>query len=141
MRSVVEIDIEAPQERVAELFCDPANNPKWMNDLERYEPISGEQGAPGSKFRLVTERMTFVATVIARRLPECVELVLDSKGVAVAIEVSFSTLPSGGTRLVSAEEFRFKGLARKAMSILARKGIATAHRGQMEAFKRFAEAS
>jgi hypothetical protein len=35
MRSVVELDINVPQERLAKLFADPENNTKWMDDVER----------------------------------------------------------------------------------------------------------
>jgi hypothetical protein len=56
---------------VAALWADPRNNVKWMNDIDRIEPISGELGMPGSKYRLVPKKegMEFVATVISRDLP------------------------------------------------------------------------
>jgi hypothetical protein len=34
MKSIVEIEINMPQQQVAELFADPGNNPKWMPDFE-----------------------------------------------------------------------------------------------------------
>ena len=48
MKSTVTVDIDAPQEMVAALLADPSKNVKWMDDIERSEPISGEQGMPGS---------------------------------------------------------------------------------------------
>ena len=56
MKSVVEVDINAPQQKVAELHADPRNNPKWMHDIARYESVSGEVGMPGSKYRLVPKK-------------------------------------------------------------------------------------
>jgi hypothetical protein len=141
MRDIVEVEVAAPVEAVARRFSDPANSSRWMIDLERYEPISGEQGAPGSKYRLVTTKdLDFVATVIARDLPNSSEIVLDSRGVTVSITTRFAASRSGGTRLVSTEEFRFKGLLAKAAGLFGRRGIREAHRQQIEAFKRFAEA-
>jgi hypothetical protein len=64
MRSTVVVGINAPQEAVAALYADPGNNAKWMEDVERYEPLSGEQGMPGSTYRLAPKHgsMVFTAT-------------------------------------------------------------------------------
>jgi len=51
MKSIVELDIVAPQERVAELFSDPRNLERWMDDAA-YEPMSGVPGEVGSTYRL-----------------------------------------------------------------------------------------
>ena len=56
MKSVVEMDIAAQQSIVADLYMDPANNPKWMDELDRIEPISGDLGEPGSVYRMVPKR-------------------------------------------------------------------------------------
>jgi hypothetical protein len=56
MRSTVVVDINAPQEQVAALSADPSSSTKWMEDVERYEPVSGEQGTPGSTYRLIEAR-------------------------------------------------------------------------------------
>ena len=53
MKSVVELDIDVPREKLAALSADPANITKWMDDLERYEPLTGEPGMPGSTYRMV----------------------------------------------------------------------------------------
>ena len=37
MKSVVELEINAPKHRVAALFADPNNNTRWMDDLEKIE--------------------------------------------------------------------------------------------------------
>jgi hypothetical protein len=58
MKSIVELDIDQSHVGVAKLFADPENNPKWIDDLTRYEALSGESGMPGSTYRLVP-RSTF----------------------------------------------------------------------------------
>jgi uncharacterized membrane protein len=60
MKSVVQVEINAPASEVATLFADPRNSPKWMLDLDRYEPVSGEQGMPGSTYRLVPKALHLV---------------------------------------------------------------------------------
>jgi hypothetical protein len=42
----------ASRDAVAGLFADPMNSPKWMDDIDRCEPISGTPGFPGSTYRL-----------------------------------------------------------------------------------------
>ena len=141
MKSVVELDIKCRQEKVAQLFADPANDPMWMDDLERIERISGNPGEPGSIYRLIPKdgKMVFVATVVYQDLPSEVRLALDEATVSVAITDRFFPLSSQTTRLVSEETFRFKGLLNKAVGLLARPAIKRAHRRHMESFKRFAE--
>ena len=141
MRSVVDLDIDAPRETVAELYSDPRNNPKWMDDLERNEPISGVLGQPGSRYRMVSRdsNMHFVVTVEALRLPEHVRLHLEETHATVDINVDFVQLDVGLTRFISTEDFHFTGFLPRLGGWLARGAIKAAHRRHMEAFKRFAE--
>src|SRR5436853_5076449 len=82
VKSLVELEIERPLEKVAALLADPGNMTKWMNDLERVEPLSGEPGMPGSTFRMVGKaggpQKDFVVMVTARTLPKTVRLKLQS---------------------------------------------------------------
>ena len=141
MRSVVDLEIDAPRETVAELYSNPANNPRWMDDLERNEPISGVLGEPGSRYRMVSRDsdMHFVVTVVSLQLPENVRLHLDWKQSAVDINVDFVQLDVGKTRFISTEDFRFSGFFPRLGGLLARRAIRAAHRRHMVAFKRFAE--
>jgi hypothetical protein len=141
MRDLVTVDIGAPRDRVAALFADPRNNPQWMEDVERYEPLQGNPGMPGSSYRLVPKKgkMVFVATVVERSLPRELRLDLQASNVAVVVKGTLSELSSTSTRLVSEEVFTFKGPFGKAMGLFARGAIRKAHRDHMKAFKRFAE--
>ena len=141
MKSVVDLEISVPQRKLAELFADPANNPKWMDELERIEPIDGELGMPGSKYRFVTKKgdMDFVATVVKRELPDEVRLNLDSSSIAVSITDRFVEASPEVTKLISVEEFRFKSKFGKLFGFLSQWAIKKAHRRHMQAFKQFAE--
>jgi uncharacterized membrane protein len=140
MQDVVTVEIDAPRGRVAELFADPRNNPKWMEDLKRFQLIKGKPGAPGSMYRLAQQEgeLDFTATVIARDLPREVRLALDSSKVSVSIRTTFRN-HDGRTHLVSAERFRFKGLFGPLLGWLAKRSIHRAHVRQMQAFKRYVE--
>ena len=141
MKSRVELDIQAPQAQLAELFADPRNNPGWMEDIERIEPIRGEIGQPGSVYRMVPKRgsMVFVATVTRRVLPTQVSLSLNAPRVSVAITDTFHKLSDTTTRLISDEVFTFRGRLGKLTGLVARRAIRRAHQRHMESFKRFAE--
>ncbi len=143
MKSVIELEINVPQAKLAELFADPENNTKWMDDIERYEPISGTPGMPGSTYRLVpkTGNMVFIATVITRNLPNESGLILEASNVVVSVKDEFVALSSEKTKLISEEVFSFKGLFNKIFGFLTQRTIKNAHRRHMEAFKRFAEKS
>jgi hypothetical protein len=141
MKSIVEVDIDVPQARVAALYANPANTTQWMDDVDRYEVISGEAGMPGSTYRLVPKKgaMVFVATVLSSRLPDECRLELDASSVVVSVTGRFVALSPSRTRLTSEEVFRFKGLFRAVVGLLARAAIRNAHRRHITAFKRFAE--
>jgi len=111
MKSVVELDIDVPQSKLATLFVDPQQNTRWMDDLDRVEIISGPLGMPGSKYRLVPKKgkMVFVATVLVRNLPTESHLSLEASNVTVSVKGIFVALASDRTRLTSEEVFSFKG--------------------------------
>ena len=141
MKSVIELDIDVPQAKLAELFTDPRRNPEWMDDLERIEPVAGNPGEPGSTYRLIPKRgnLIFVARVISRELPTEARLVLEAPSVSVAVTGKFFALSEKTTRLVSEEVFTFKGIFGKIVGFFAEGSIKDAHRRHMESFKRFAE--
>jgi hypothetical protein len=141
MKSVVELDIDGRREKIAALFADPANNPRWMDELARCEPLSGSLGTTGSTYRMVpkTGDMVFVATIVSRNLPDEVRLRLDGKNVIVSITDRFSVTSAGATRLRSVEEFQFTSLFGRLFGFLAQRSIRRAHRKHIESFKEFAE--
>ena len=141
MKSVVEVEIALPQARVAELHSNPELSAKWMDDIERYEPVAGEPGVAGSQYRLLPKRgsMVFLATVIQRDLPNELRLRLDTKGIEILATARFFSLPDGRTRLVSEQMFQFSGMVARVFGLLGQGAIRKAHRRHMQAFKRFAE--
>lgn len=141
MKSVVEVEINAPQQKVAELHADPRNNPKWMHDIARCESVSGEIGMQGSTYRLVPEKgdMIFLATVAERNLPNELKLHLEAEGVSVEVTAKFIALSSEKTKLMSEQVFMFKGQDSISVSPEIENAIKAAHRSHIKGFKRFAE--
>jgi hypothetical protein len=141
MTSRVELEIDARRETLAEAFAEPRNNPAWMEDIDRIEPISGELGQAGSTYRIVPKRgdRIFTARVVHRALPSRLTLFLDSPDVSVSVTDSFLRMTDGRTKLISEEIFSFKGIFGTVAGLFGRGAIKKAHRRHMEAFKRFAE--
>lgn len=139
MKSVVEVEIDKPLQDVAELFADPRNLPKWMHDLKSYEPVSGEEGMPGSTYRLVPKAgdMVFLATVVERNPPHVFKVNLEAPTADVAITGTLIRLSPTRTKLISEEEFTFKDPA--TVNFSAFEAIKSSHRRHIEDFKRFSE--
>jgi Polyketide cyclase / dehydrase and lipid transport len=141
MKSLIEVEIDMPLEEVAELFADPRNNPKWMHDVKSYEPITGEQGMPGSTYRLVPKEgdLIFLATVVERNLPHTLRVNLEGSTVDVAMTGTIQPLSPTRTKLISEEEFTFKDSENATVDSSVKEAIKAAHRRHIEDFKRFAE--
>jgi hypothetical protein len=139
--NVTEVDIEVPQATLARLFADPANLTQWMDDMDRIEPISGQLGMPGSRFRMVPKQgdRVFVATVVERDLPSEVDLDLDNESLSIATKATFTPLTPATTRLRHEQEFTFKGLIGRIVGALSRRAMHRAQRRHMQGLKRFAE--
>jgi hypothetical protein len=139
MKSIVEVDINLSKANVRRLFTDPANNPKWMDDLKKYEAISGDQGMPDSSYRLIPKKgnRVFTAFVIAQDDHE-LKLKLDSHDTQIMITARLIDLSPSKTRLISEEVFTFKGLL-AVFGWLAKPAIHKAHRKHMIDFRDFAE--
>jgi len=141
VKTVMKIEVEVPQARLAPLLADPELNTKWMDDLERVEPISGLLGMQGSRYRIVPKAggMEFVATVVGRDIPAEVRVRLEGTIVIVAVTARFAAISPTSTRLTHEQVFNFKGLFNKLGGLLARGAIQKAQRRHLEAFKRYAE--
>jgi hypothetical protein len=143
MKSVVEVEINAPQAKVAELFADPRTFPEWMDDVARIEPVAGRSAtAPEGAYRIVPKkgRLAFIARVVRRDLPYRSRMALRSPKIAVDVTGTFVKLSDSRTKLVAKNEFGFSGLLSRLLGVLGRRQIRRIHRRHMESFKRFAEA-
>jgi Polyketide cyclase / dehydrase and lipid transport len=143
MKSVVELEINAPQAKVAELFADPRTFPEWMEDVARIEPVA--ESAPtlaGRVYRIVPKngRLAFVARVVRQEPPFRSRLALRSPKISVDVTGRFVKLSERRTKLVAKNVFSFRGLNSRLLGLLGRREIRRMHHRHMESFKRFAEA-
>ncbi len=141
MKYTQEIVIDAPREKVVELFTDPAHFGDWQPGLECYELVSGQQAQTGAKAEITTRtgnRVTgMTETVEKNALPDELDVVYETHGVWNRSANRFLAESPASTRWISENEFRFTG-TRKALALMEgsfkKESFAT-----MERFKAFAE--
>jgi len=142
MRYTLEIVVDAPRERVVQLFTDPTHFVDWQPGLECYELVSGEQAQTGAKAELTTRagnRLTGMTEVIeSNELPDSLTAIYESHGVWNRNANSFVAESPDSTRWISDNEFRFTG-ARKALALLEG-SFKKESFDIMERFKAFVEA-
>lgn len=143
MKNIVEVEINVPQEKLATLLADPSNNQKWMVDLESYKPLSGKPGEVGATYQLVFKNgnriMAFTATTTKRDLPNELRISMDSPMVQIDAIATFTALSPAKTKYIFEQNFHFKGVFNKMMSLLVQGSIKKQQRRDVEGFKRFAE--
>ncbi len=141
MTSIFETEINVPQAKLAEFYAKPENSISWRKGLIKFEPLNGEQGKPGSRYRLIPKKgnMIFTATVISIDLPNETSVVYESLKVSIAVTRKFIALSPEKTKFISIEVFTFKGLFNKVLGFFTRQAIKKAHYKHMNDFKRVAE--
>lgn len=117
----VSMDIDAPRDRVTQLFVDPTHFSDWINGLERYEVVSGEAGQTGAKAELRTvegsKTYDMTETIEENQLPDGITMFYEVDGVLNRVVNRFSEPTAGVTRWVSENEFKFQG-ARRALNLI-----------------------
>ena len=144
MQFSCEIIINQPREKVIDLFDNPANHAKWMEGLQSFDHLSGRQGFPGAKSRLLFNhdgrRLELIETILIRNLPEEFSGTYETKGIINKVINYFYEDGPQRTRWVSENNFQFSGLM-NLMSIFIRSAFPKQTHAQMENFKSFAENS
>jgi hypothetical protein len=136
--------INLPREKVVRLFDNPDNLSKWMDGLQVFDHISGKQGQPGAKSRLVFDhrgrRLEMIETILSRNLPEEFSGTYETKGVFNKVVNYFYEAGPERTRWVAQNDFQFSGLM-NLMALFMRSAFPKQTQKHMENFKLFAEKS
>lgn len=113
MKYSVDIEINAPIDRVIELFDNPDNMDKWMEGLVSFEHLSGTAGQPGAKsrlkFKMGNRKIEMIETITSRNLPDEFSGTYEAKGVYNFVSCRFISLPNDRTKYITEQEFQFKG--------------------------------
>lgn len=141
MKYTQEIVIDAPREKVVQLFIDPEQFAEWQPEIVCYELVSGEQGQTGAKAELTSRAFNSVTgmteTIELNALPDEYVAIYETHGVWNRNANRFIAESPTTTRWVAENEFRFQG-ARKALALLEG-SFKKESAGVMQRFKDFAE--
>lgn len=114
MKYTVSIDIDKPIDMVIELFDNPDNYGKWMEGLQSYETIEGEQGQPGTKskfkFKMKKREIEMIETIKVRNFPEEYIVTYEADGVFNTVINRFEKISDTKTKCINEQEFQFSGI-------------------------------
>jgi uncharacterized protein YndB with AHSA1/START domain len=146
MRYQLELEINAPRERVVKLFLDPDNLQRWQPDLVRFEQIgSGAPRAVGAKskqvHRMGKREFEMIETITVYSPPEEFAATYEAEGVCNLISNRLTETADGTTRWVLNSHFKFSSLMMKLMALLLPGMFKKQTLTFMQRFKEFAEKS
>jgi carbon monoxide dehydrogenase subunit G len=113
MQYTCEIEINKPIDEVVALFDNPDNMDKWMEGLQSFEHLSGIQGQPGAKSKLIFKmgkrKIEMIETINIRNLPNEFSGTYEANGVYNVVQNKFVKLSEDKTKYITKQEFRFSG--------------------------------
>lgn len=120
MRYDVSIEIDAPRDRVVNLFMDERRLHEWQPDLIEYFPTSKERGVEGATailtVRMGSSEMEMIETVDGGVLPHTYSVIYQTRGVWNRVDSQFHVRAGGAaTEWICTNEFRCEGMMRLVM--------------------------
>ncbi len=144
MKFASEVTINRPREQVLDLIMAPGNFTKWQPGVKEFQLLSGVQGQPGARARVIIETMgvklEMVETIVKRQLPDVYTLRYDGKGVQNLVENRFYEAGPGQTRWTMTNELHFSPLTAVASGFI-KDIIAKQNAESMRRFKAWVEQS
>lgn len=142
MKYTSSVDINAPLNRVIELFNNPDNLPAWMPELIHSELISGTLGQTGAVGKLTmqdgSKKYEVIETVTMKNLPSIFARTYKMKNILLTIKDSFVSTSGNPTRYISENEVELTG-PMKLIGPLVQNKFKTQTNNQLQSFKRFVE--
>ncbi len=142
MNYTCEIIINKPVNELVELFDNPNNLTHWMQGLKKFELISGTQGQPGARSRLIFQfgkrKMEMIETIEVRNLPFEFTGYYETGKVKSRVKNSFVPINENQTKYCSVNSFELHGMM-KVMGLLMPGAFKKQSMNYLLAFKKFAE--
>jgi len=124
MKYSTTIDINAPRDRVVELFNNPDNLSKWQDGFKGIEHVSGTPGATGAQKKMFYEmngrEMELLETITANNLPDSFAAFYQHTAMENTMTSRFIEINEGrGTRFeVDVDYTKFNGFMPRLMAML-----------------------
>ena len=143
MKYTIEVDIDAPVQAVAAVAAQPAEWKNWLEGLNEYEHLSGEDGKAGARYRLVFQtgkrEMGFTAEILQSELPELMRMQMDACNLLATSTTRIRAVATGQTRYSSEQDFAFKGVFNKIIGFVLQREFKAQTRRHLANFKRLVE--
>lgn len=143
MKFTCQVEINAPIEKVIELFDNPDNLKDWQDGFISYEHLNGTPGQKDAKSKLIykagRKTIELIETIITNKLPEEFTALYEAKQMVNTMTNRF--LPKGNNTLYVAdiEYTQFNGLMLKLMIKLAPGMFRKQAQKWLDQFKDFVE--
>ncbi|MEP1094561.1 MAG: SRPBCC family protein [Cyclobacteriaceae bacterium] len=142
MKYSIDILIDVPREKAAELIGNASNMKFWQKGFVSLDHISGEAGQPGAKSKLKYQmgkrEVEMVETITHKNLPEEFHANYETNGVFNSQKNYFKE-ENGQTRWISEAEFQCSGFMRILAFFMGASTFKKQSTAYMEDFKAFAE--
>ncbi len=142
LKYINEVIINAPREKVVELFQDPQYISEWQPGFISLEHISGTPGQENAKSKLLYKmgkrEIEMIETITKMNLPDEFNGTYEAKGVLNVIENHFEDLGNGTTKYWSNNVFNFKGFM-KVIGFLFPGMFKKESQKYLDLFKKFVE--
>ncbi len=123
MKFTCSVDINAPREKVVELWQDPNNLQYWQDGFDRMEHVSGVPGEAGAisnmYYQMRGKSMQLIETIVHNNLPDSFEGQYDHESMSNTMRVHFEALDERTTRYITEIHYtQFNGFMVKMMAKL-----------------------
>ncbi len=143
MQYTVELEMNAPREKVAELFSDPDSIAKWQPGFVSMEHLSGEKGKSGAQYRLLYKHgkreVEMIETVTTDNLPERFVATYEAPGMSIEVNNRFEEAGPDKTKWISENNGTTSGFLMKLMTLIMPGCFKKQSQKWMEHFKALAE--
>lgn len=142
MKYNTEVTINAPIEKVIDLFCDPNHIDKWQPGFISIEHISGIVGEEGAKSKLLYKMgkrdVEMIETITHKNLPHEFSGTYEAKGVWNEVKNHFEAINESQTRYWAENDFRMSGFM-KIIAFFMPGAFKKQSQKYMDLFKKFVE--
>jgi hypothetical protein len=144
MKFTCTVEVDISPEQAAALFTDKSTLKDWQNGFVSAEPLSGTEGAVGSKAKLTYDtgkhRMELLETVKVNDLPREFTALYEHEHMTNTMTNRFIPLAGGGTRVETDIHYiKFNGFMPKLMSFIMPGMFRKQTQKWLDEFKAFTE--
>ncbi|MGB1003231.1 MAG: SRPBCC family protein [Salibacteraceae bacterium] len=144
MKYVCSCVINAPVQKVTELFLDDSNFSKWQDGFQSLEIISGEKWQVGTRSKIILQqgkmRIELEETILENNLPNMIMGRYEHKHMTNTQKSCFIATVDNKTEYISEVEYtQFNGVIPKLLSMLFPGKFKAQSQKWMNQFKKLAE--